>query len=258
MISHGLKRLRRSLRQAVSAAVSTLFPERCTMCGRRLGTQERCVCAACYARLPFTRFRGRKGNPAERIFWWRVPIVRASALLRYQPGTRSSRIILDMKYRNKPQTGIHFGRIMAADLSDSGFFEGIDAIIPVPLSRQRERQRGYNQSLMLARGISQITGLPVWENVVERIVDNPRQARLHSTERTENVKGIFRLHDKNKICGRHVLIVDDVLTTGATALSLAGEICQGQGTRISVLALALAGTHSTGAAPARPFSDART
>lgn len=194
----------------------------------------------------------------ERIFWWRVPIRRASALLRYQPGTDSCKLFFKLKYGNRPQVGIYFGRFMATDLLESSFFDDIDGIIPVPLSRQRERLRGYNQSLMLARGISQITGLPVWADIAERIIDNPQQARLQHIQRKENVKGIFRLRTGATLQKHHVLIVDDILTTGSTVLSLAEVLCANNGTSVSVLTLGLAGHYGTGTASALPVSDGPT
>lgn len=240
------------------AALRLLLPERCVLCGRRLEAREHCVCTVCYALLPFTHLRARRGNPMERIFWWRVPVRRASALLRYQPGAASCKIFFKLKYGNRPQAGIYFGRIMATDLLDTGFFDDIDGIVPVPLSQKRERKRGYNQSLMLARGVAEITGLPVWPDAAERIVDNPQQARLRPAQRQENVKGIFRLRNKAQLEQRHVLIVDDVLTTGATILSLAREICTAQGSSVSILTLGLAGQHGTGPAHALSLSGAST
>lgn len=229
-----------------AAALRLILPERCVLCGHRLDLHERSVCSVCYAQLPFTHLRARRGNAMERIFWWRIPIRRASALLRYQPGAASSKIFLRLKYGDRPQAGVYFGRIMAADLQETDFFDGIDGILPVPLSRRRERKRGYNQCLMLARGVSEVTGLPIWADAARRIVDNPQQARLGRAERRKNVQGIFRLHNEAALRGRHVLIVDDILTTGATILSLAEEICRAGGVSVSILTLGLAGQHGTG------------
>ena len=135
------------------------------------------------------------------------------------------------------------GRAMAADLADSDFFDGVDLILPLPLSRRREKRRGYNQSTELARGVSEITGLPVDTSSVARTVDNPTQTHLTGQERQANVAGIFRLLRPEALRGRHVLLVDDVLTTGASLISCGQTIAAAGGVRLSVLTLALAGDH---------------
>lgn len=135
---------------------------------------------------------------------------------------------------------------MAQDLLDTDFFDGIDFIVPVPLHRKKMRQRGYNQSAELAHGIAELTGLPVREDLVSRVVDTPTQTRLTAEERRENVRDAFRLLQPAAVANRHILLVDDVLTTNATILSCAEELVKATGVRISVLTLALAGQHPTG------------
>lgn len=232
------------LRQWAASVLRLLFPERCLLCRQRLAAGEHHVCAACFHRLPFTRFRAQPGNIVERIFWTHIPIVRASAYLRYIPGAESREIFFHLKYYDRPQIGYYFGRIMAADLCPTGFFEDIDLIVPLPLSAKRERRRGYNQSGELARGVSDYTGIPVERQLIARVVDNPSQTRKSPDERRENVRGIFRLLDADRLAGCHVLLIDDVITTGATVLSCARELARIEGVRISILALGLAGTHS--------------
>lgn len=224
-------------------ALRLFFPSRCLLCRCRLQVGEQFVCAACFHRLPFTGFRGRPDNVVERIFWEKVPVVRANAYLRYLPGAESRNIFFRLKYYDRPQVGRYFGRLMAADLAATGFFESIDCIVPLPLSRQRERRRRYNQSLELARGVSEYVGLPIENQAVVRVVDNPSQTRKRTDERHENVRGIFSLRDAERLAWRHVLLVDDILTTGATLLSCARELAKADGIRISVLVLGLAGSH---------------
>ena len=182
----------------------------------------------------------------ERLFWAQFPICRANALLGYHGGDDSRKIVLALKYRNRQQIGEHFGRIMAADLIDTTFFEGIDAIVPIPLSKKRQLQRGYNQSESLAEGVSKVTGIPVLNNIVERIKDNPTQTKLNTPQRKQNVEGIFRTIDKDSIRGKHILLIDDVLTTGATILSCAQELSKDTDVRISILTLFVAGNHGSG------------
>ncbi|MBR1732242.1 MAG: ComF family protein [Alloprevotella sp.] len=230
--------------------INLLFPSRCPVCGKRLMAGEDCLCTACHFTLPFTQWHGRRGNPAERLFWAKVPVERANAFLRYHPGTDSSHLAHALKYRNRPGIGRVLGRMMAADLQGTDFFDGIDCIVPIPLAKRRQHRRGYNQSEMLARGVAEATGLPLITSAIARIVDNPTQTSLTAQQRAENVQSIFRLRQAEKLADRHVLLIDDVLTTGATLLSCAKEMARASGIRISILTLFVAGRHSEG-----PVSD---
>ena len=132
------------------------------------------------------------------------------------------------------------GRLMAREFLSSGFFDGIDAIIPVPLAPKRQRQRGYNQSEQLAHGISEITGLPIYNKVVRRVSFKGSQTNRGRWERNENVAHVFELRDAAAISGRHLLLVDDVVTTGATLIACAQELAQAGSIKVSVLALGFA------------------
>lgn len=233
----------RSIKRGLQDALRLVFPSYCLICSRRLEQGERHLCASCFSDLPRTNIRGRQGNVVERMFWGKVPIERASAYLYYHAGSDARKPLLSLKYYDNPAVGVSFGRIMAAELAPTGFFEGIDLIVPLPLARSKERRRGYNQSERLARGISEVTGLRVERRAVRRVVANPTQTNLTHEERRLNVEGVFALHDAERIEGKHLLLVDDVITSGATSLSCARELCKARGVRLSVLALALAGSH---------------
>lgn len=239
----GVAAVGRWIRQVVRDASRLLFPDYCVSCGRRLTVREEALCAECYFSLPFTGIRGAAGNAVERLFWGRFPIGRASAFLYYVPNSETRLPFIRLKYHKRPHVGRFFGKAMARDLVDTGFFEGMDGIVPLPLAPSRLRQRGYNQSAELARGISMVTGLPIYGDVVERIVANPTQTRLSNAERRENVRNIFRLCNAERIRGRHVLLVDDILTSGSTVLSCAGELARAEGVTISVLVMGMARHH---------------
>lgn len=224
-----------------------LAPRRCLVCHKTLGSEEEHVCTSCFAELPFTRLEGREGNGVERIFWAKLPIRRANALLHYHHDDLARELAIDLKYRNNPDVGVVFGRIMAEDLADTDFFQDIDAIVPVPLSAERLRERGYNQSLMLAKGISEQTGLPIHDDAIVRTKDNPTQTGLSKSERDENVRGIFHLVRSEGIKGKHLLLVDDVVTTGATLISAGQTLAKAEGVSLSVMTLFVAGRHSEGA-----------
>jgi ComF family protein len=180
-------------------------------------------------------------SPLEQVYWGHIPVERATALF-FHTGGSTRNAIYRMKYRNNPDIGEYLGQVLAGEIAESGFFEGIDAIVPVPLARMRLLKRKYNQCDWIAKGISRQTGIPVIRNAVKRIHDNRTQTSLSTEERWENTEGIFRLTNPSLIAGRHILILDDVVTTGATTISLARTLMQaGGGTRFSVIALAVAG-----------------
>ena len=228
----------------LSDAFGTLFPETCLICNRRLNKGEKYICTPCFHGLPFTGFHGKAGNITERLFWDALPIVRANSYLYYNVGADSRRPFFWLKYYNLPELGVYLGRIMARDVIDAGFFEGIDVIVPLPLSKEKLRERGYNQSLQLSEGISQITGIPVNDKAVIRIIDNPTQTQLTSYQRRNNVKGIFKLEKPENLAGKHILLVDDIVTTNATLTSCGKEIASNVDVRISILTLGIAGSHS--------------
>lgn len=228
-----------SLKTYTRAALALLLGERCVVCGRPLAGAK--ICPECLLRLPYINIKGVEANPIERLFWGSVPVVRASASMIYQPGFEADRILHAIKYNDRPDLAVEMGRIMAQEHIGHGFFEGIDAIVPVPLHPKRKRERGYNQSERLAQGIAEVTGIPVVE-LVKRTKDNVSQTKLAHEERSENVKGIFAADEAllQKFSGRHVLIVDDVITTGSTSINCAKALA-GTSLRLSFLALAFAG-----------------
>lgn len=221
-----------------------LLPRYCCVCGRRLQEAESVTCVSCLACLPRTHLEGRRGNVVERLFWDdRLCVRRANSFLYYQHESPFSNIYFHFKYFGHPQVAVAYGRMIAQELAGTDFFEGMDALVPIPLSARRLRQRGYNQSDLLAQGISEVTGLPVNARAVRRVVDNPTQTLLSPEERVKNVRGIFAPADRNRLSGRHVLLVDDIITTGGTvracAHALVGASCAG----ISVLSLGFSAWH---------------
>lgn len=222
-----------------AALADVFFPRRCAVCGNRLAAGEKAVCGACTFRLPYTGFRGAEGNPVERMFWGKFPVGRASAYMFYRRDTESRNVVALLKYYGLRGIGPEMGRRMAAELEDTPFFNGVDVIVPVPLSRRRLRHRGYNQSLQIARGVSSVTGIRVDESLLKRIVDNPTQTLRTRAERLANVEGIFRAVGGVRVRGLHILLIDDVVTTGATLTACADALVAAGAERISILALAV-------------------
>lgn len=202
---------------------------------------EEVLCVRCQADLPRVRTVSFEENDIARIFWGLVPIEKGISFFHYAPQSPYSRILFELKYHNHPEVGKTMGRMMAEELKATSFFDGIDLIVPIPLSRKKERQRGYNQSDWIAWGISEATGIPTDTASVVRTKSNPSQTTLDHRQRRENVRDIFAVRHPGSLEGRHILLVDDVITTGATMLSCAETIAHACRVRFSVLSLAWAG-----------------
>jgi len=218
-----------------------ISPRMCVVCGSRLAVTEETLCSKCYLHLPRTDFRNNLyENVMAKLFWGRIAIEKADALFFYEPHAETAHILYELKYKNHPEIGVVMGRMMAKELMRSGLYEGIDAIVPVPLAKKRERERGYNQSLELAKGVSEVTGLPIADKVVVRTKFVGSQTQRGRWERNENVENVFELVDGDSINGKHLLLIDDVVTTGATIIACAQELQKASNVRISVLALGFA------------------
>ena len=202
--------------------VDLVAPRRCVMCDGRLDVEEEYLCLSCSNQLPRTLFHRKPyDNPMAQLFWGLMPVERVTAWFYYAPHTRTSQILYDLKYHHQSDIGMVLGEAFASEIKDSGFFEGIDTIIPVPLAKEREQQRGYNQSLMIARGVSQATGISVMTDVLRRLHFSESQTQLDRWERLKNVEQQFQALHPEVLQGKHVLFIDDVVTTGATLIACA-------------------------------------
>ncbi len=221
-----------------SRLLDIISPRACRVCGQRLGITEEVICAACNLHLPRTWFcNDALNNIMARRFWGRIPIEKAAALFYYEAGSEVSNIIHALKYNNHPEIGSMMGRMAAEEFMQSGFFDGIDMIMPVPLEKKRQRQRGYNQSEEIAKGVAEATGLTVCNNAVERTAFSGSQTRKSLRERIENVEGAFRPTGKTDLKGKHILVVDDIVTSGATVCSCVECLMPTDGLKVSVMSL---------------------
>ena len=218
-----------------------ISPRLCVVCGERLSITEEVICSKCNLHLPRTGFqRDPQENIMAKMFWGQVPIERATALFYYEAHAETANILYELKYKDHPEIGETMGRMLARELQRSDFFSGIDGIVPVPLAKKRLRQRGYNQSMEIAKGVSELTGLPIYNKVVKRTRFEGSQTSMGRWERNENVEKVFELIDGENVRGKHLLIIDDVVTTGATVIACAKELIKAGNVRISVLALGYA------------------
>ena len=225
----------------VNDMVSLLLPRICLACGKILLENEGCLCLACRYNIPLTGFSKNRNNPVRFIFENELSVEAATAMLWYVNGTEWQRLIHKFKYHGRWAFAQKMGEMLGEELRESGNFENIDLIVPVPLHFLRRFKRGYNQSEQLALGVSREMGVKCDFHSVRRRVYNDSQTSKSHVERWDNVEGIFEVRRAEKLRGRHILLVDDVLTTGATMISLAMAIkraCDGD-VRISIATLAV-------------------
>lgn len=230
--------------EKLSVLVDMVVPATCHVCGCSLTKAEKRLCLHCLLEMPRTMVHKRASTRITDRLARYTPESRHASWFFYRRGGAYSRLIHDIKYRDMPRMGRELGRLFAEEILPSGFFDGIDLIVPVPLHWTRRMERGYNQSRAIAQGVSQATGISV-SKTVYALRRHQRQALQSGVERMSNVRAdMFGLRRPEELAGRHILIIDDVITTGTTIDAVAGAIYQqtkagGAPRAISVLSLGL-------------------
>lgn len=222
-------------------AVSLFLPRTCLACGRKLLENEGDICLLCSYNIPLTGFSKNRDNPVKLIFENILPVESATAMFWFIGGTEWQHIIHKFKYHGRWFFAQKMGEWLGEELRDSGNFEDIELIVPIPLHYRRRLTRGYNQSEQLALGVGRKMGIKCNFEAVRRCMYNESQTFKSHTERWDNVEEIFEVCRVDELRGRHILLVDDVLTTGATMASCATTIlkaCDGD-VRISIASLAV-------------------
>lgn len=218
-----------------------VLPHYCKVCGRRLDPSEQQLCISCYLGMPRIEYDMDAINPTERLLLSEKSLVRATSMFMYDKDSDYSNIFRHLKYWHHPRVGLWLAKVEAKELLKKGFFEGIDCIVPLPLTYWKEVRSGYNQCLYIAKGVRKATGLPILKNAVVRKVNRTKQAGLGKFQRWGNAQGLFKVADADALRGKHLLIIDDVITTGSTLCSLIDTIeAAVPDIKVSVFTLALA------------------
>jgi ComF family protein len=220
--------------------ISLLFPRLCYGCGNHLMRNETLICTECYVVIPRTGYHNVPENPVAQLFWGRCRLEKAASFSYYNKGSRIRNLIHNLKYKGIKEVGIELGSIYGQSLKSSGFTDDIDLIIPVPLHPLKERKRGFNQSELICNGLAEVTGIPVDVTSLKRATGSETQTKRSRYERWTNVEGIFCVNDFLTLKGKHILLVDDVITTGSTIESCANELLKAEGVRVSVISIAYA------------------
>jgi ComF family protein len=219
--------------------INLFYPRLCAACSEPLVKNENFFCTMCRYDLPRTHFHKDPDNEVARIFWGRVPVEHATAYFYFQKGGRVQKLMHNLKYRGEKEIGFELGKMMGNDLASS-LFNQVDIIIPVPLHKSKKQKRGYNQSELIAKGIADSMGKPVHTNILSRNIANSTQTRKHRYDRWTNVEGTFTLKNRDMLVGKHILLVDDIITTGATLEACASALLQVENSKVSIAAVAKA------------------
>jgi ComF family protein len=228
------------IKQITSSFLHMVFPHVCEGCGSDVIDDNEMLCLKCLGSLPKTGFPFYSSNIVEKIFWGRLPLKEASAQYYFTKESMMQHLMHQLKYKGNRELGIYLGKLMGATLAQTNRFSTVDALIPLPLFPSKEKIRGYNQATILCYGISEIIGKPVLENVVTRISHTETQTRKNRVARWQNMEGRFMLKNPSILDNKHLLLVDDVVTTGASLEACGREMLKSQGVDLSVCTLCYA------------------
>lgn len=217
-----------------------LFPRTCPTCGIVLNRNDNWLCSSCIIDMPESDYWKIATNPVNQIFWGRVPIVFASAYLLFSKGSKYRQLIHRLKYKGDQESGIQLGKYFGNHIKRESLYPKIDYIIPVPLHSKKEKKRGYNQSACIAEGLSSTLNVPVLEQILYRKLNTRTQTKMNREERWHNVSEAFAVNHPEILSGKHILIVDDVITTGVTIEHCAKILNRSIDCKISIACIARA------------------
>lgn len=217
-----------------------IYPNNCICCYQHLVATENYVCTACLLELPLTNFHNLPGNNLEKVFWGRSVIENAIALLYYKKGGKTAKLLRALKYHNNPEIALFLGKYYGTFLKEFIVKNGIEAVVAIPLHKNKLRMRGYNQSEMLCNGIAETLGIDNLSTQIIRTKFTETQTKKSRLERSENVNKVFEITNTAIFENKHILLIDDVITTGATIESCANELTQITNCKVSIGALAFA------------------
>lgn len=230
----------RNIGEVLSGLAEMAWPNLCLLCERQLLKGEQHICLNCLYELPAIHDVSFKENAAADRFLGKIEFERTASGFRYNKDSSIQKALELLKYKGDKEIGSCLARNSAMRLHGQGFFKDIDALVPVPLHKRKQKKRGYNQSDWIAKGINEVTGIPVNTAILRRSIHNSSQTTRNLWSRWENAQGLFEMGDSDGMHGKHLLLVDDVLTSGSTLEACGQVLLQIPNTRISFFALALA------------------
>ena len=218
--------------------IRLFYPNLCMVCHNDLASNESVICTACLYHIPRTKYWLDSENAVAKIFWGRAFVQNACSFFFFAKGSRYRKLLHHLKYNGKKEVGFILGKEFGNELKRVESYQNIDFIVPVPLHPKRLRQRGYNQAEEIAKGLNESMGIPISANNLIRSGYTETQTRKSRTQRVENVSRAFRLVNPSDFEGKHILIVDDIVTTGATLEECATTVLQAENSKVSIVTLA--------------------
>ena len=228
------------VKDLLHGAVHILFPQLCEGCSAPLMKEEEVLCLSCFQELPHTGYHLNPDNEAALRFAGRVPYRHVTSFAPFVPDSLLQHLLHRLKYEQRKEIGLFLGRQLGYELQRSNWARDIDGIIPVPLHAKKEAKRGYNQSMLIATGLAEVLGKEVLSNVLKRVKHTQTQTQKTREERVVNVKDAFDVQAARLKENAHILLIDDVLTTGATLEAAALTLLQTPGIKVSIATIGIA------------------
>jgi ComF family protein len=223
---------------ALTDFLHLFFPHVCTGCGTDILDNHNQLCLRCLSELPVTNFFLQPGNPVEKKFYGRLQIANGGAGYFFTKDSLLQTLVHELKYKANKEIGFSLGQLLANFLVNNSLYDQVDLLIPLPLNARRKKKRGYNQAMALCDGIASVWRKPINETAVVRKVNTDTQTHRGRITRWENMEGVFAVRDPSAIRDKHILLVDDVITTGASLEACGSEILKITGTKVSIATLA--------------------
>ena len=233
-------RVTNSLYSAIEDLIALFYPNTCIICGENLLKKEECICTLCLYKLPKTDCFKQQENSLSKLFWGRVRLQNAVALYQFHKDGGLQKLIHELKYKRGKDVGVFLGKQLGYALKESSYFRNIDYIFPIPLHPKKEKLRGYNQSKYIAKGIQEILQVKINTRSLIRVENTDSQTRKKRFSRWENMMNSFTIREPKTLQHTHILLIDDVVTTGATLEACAQKLLEIDGVRVSISTIAVA------------------
>ncbi len=230
----------KTLFEFAEAVLELFFPKLCIACLLKNPMREDLFCLSCKLELPYTDQIDIPENELEYRVYGRFQFERAAALFRFKKDSRVQKVIHQLKYKNRPHIGVELGKEFGKKILASDSFPTPDIIIPIPLHKKKQKKRGYNQSYQFGKGIAEVLQIPIYGSIITKISDNNSQTKMNRLARLENVMNSYLIKNDSKIKGKHVLLVDDIITTGATIEAAAQKLLKSQDLKLSLAIIGMA------------------
>ena len=214
------------------------FPDVCLTCKLQLANNESTICTHCRHDFPLTEFTNYPNNLVEKSFIGRIPIIEATSLLYFHKKGKSQQLIHELKYKGHQEIGSLLGNWLGDEILESNRFKKLDYIVPVPLHPNKLKKRGYNQLTKFGEAISEKLRIPLISNKLIKVGSTETQTLKGKIGRWRNVQELFKLIDTSFFENKHLLLIDDVITTGATMESCCNELLKTHGVKISIAVMA--------------------